>query len=135
MISIITIVYKDRRISNLLKRLIELPKPEDTEIIVVDSSKGTLDDIKKIFPKVKWICFNNITNKKFTYSDQRNMGVRKAKGEIIVFIDSDCVPQKNWLTELTKPIKEGKERKILNREERKVYDAAVSNYGGLIKCG
>ena len=57
MISIITIVNKDRRIKILLEKLIEIPKPEKVEIIVVDGSKGNLDDIKGIFPTVRWIYY------------------------------------------------------------------------------
>jgi len=33
----------------------------------------------------------------------RNCGAKIAKGEIIVFIDADCVAEKNWLEEMLKP--------------------------------
>ena len=33
----------------------------------------------------------------------RNNGARNARNEIIVFLDSDCVPEKNWLEEMVKP--------------------------------
>lgn len=56
--------------------------------------------------------YSNKANKKYTYSEQRNLGLKKAEGEIIVFIDSDCIPTKNWLIELVKPIR-GEEENIV----------------------
>lgn len=34
----------------------------------------------------------------------RNTGINNAKAEIIVFIDSDCIPTKNWVREIIQPI-------------------------------
>ncbi|TRZ55513.1 glycosyltransferase [archaeon] len=34
---------------------------------------------------------------------QRNRGAKKAKGELLLFTDSDCVPEKNWVSEMAKP--------------------------------
>jgi GT2 family glycosyltransferase len=106
MISIIIIVKNDRGIRNTLIELEKIPKPHKTEILVIDSSKGKLDDIKKEFSEVRWIYFHNKTNKKITIPEQRNLGLKEAEGNIIVFIDSDCIPTKNWLIELIKPITE-----------------------------
>ena len=113
MISIIIIVKNDRRIKILLEKLRGIPKPEKIEIIVVDGSDGNLDDIKGNYPSFRWIYFLNKTNKKYAFSEQRNLGLKKAKGEIIVFIDSDCIPEKNWLIELVKPIREEKENIVV----------------------
>lgn len=57
MISIITIVKNDRRIKILLEKLIEIPKPEKVEIIIIDGSEGNLDDIKGFFPSIRWIYY------------------------------------------------------------------------------
>jgi len=109
MISVIIPVKNDRKIEGILNEMVNIPKPEKTEILVVDASEGNLDDIKKKFPKVRWIYFNNNTNKIYTFTEQINLGLHKAEGEIIVFIDADCIPKKDWLLELTKPIRDGSE--------------------------
>lgn len=106
MISIIIIVKSDRGIENTLNKLVKIRKPEKTEILVIDSSEGKLDDIKKKYSSVRWVYFINKTNKKITIPEQRNLGIKKSKGDIIVFIDANCIPSDNWLVELTKPIRD-----------------------------
>ncbi|HSW96463.1 MAG TPA: glycosyltransferase [Candidatus Saccharimonadales bacterium] len=110
MISIIIIVKNDRRISNVLKELKTITKPEKTEIIVVDASKGKLEDIKNSFKQVLWIDFESKKKKKITIPEQRNVGITHAKGDIIVFIDSDCKPHKDWLSQLVGPIRNESEQ-------------------------
>jgi len=140
MISIIIIVKNDRRIENTLKKLFKIPKPEETEIMVIDVSEGSLDDIKNIFPSVRWIYYHNKKNKEITLPEQRNLGLKKAQGDIIAFIDADCVPDNNWLIELAKSIKDeekiivtgsiksiGKKTTWDVEEERKYLDEASTN--------
>jgi len=115
MISIIIPVKNDRKIDNLLLSLKGISKPEKTEILVIDASKGTLDDIKERFPEVSWIYFNRKSNKTYTFTEQINDGLHKIKGNIIVFIDADCIPKKDWLVELTKPIINNKENYVTGR--------------------
>lgn len=109
MISIIIIVKNDIRIENVLSDLQLIQKPDKTEILVIDSSGGKLDKIRNKFTTVKWLPFHNNTDKKTTIPEQRNMGIENAHGDIIVFIDSDCRPKNDWLVQLVKPIRDGKE--------------------------
>jgi GT2 family glycosyltransferase len=120
MISIIIIVKSDRRIENTLKKLFKIPKPEKTEILVIDASEGSLDDIKNTFPSVRWIYYHNKKSKEITIPEQRNLGLKKAQGDIITFIDSDCVPDNNWLTELVKSI---------NSEEKIIIAGSIKSIG------
>ena len=45
-------------------------------------------------------------NKTLNRSQGRNLGVKRAKGDIIAFTDAGCIPDKNWLAELVKPFKD-----------------------------
>lgn len=121
MISIIIIVKNDRRIENTLKKLFKIPKPEKTEILVIDVSEGNLDDIKNMFPSVRWIYYHNKKSKELTIPEQRNLGLKKAQGDIIAFIDADCVPDNNWLIELAKSI---------NNEEKIIVAGSIKSIGG-----
>lgn len=108
MISVIIPVKNDRHIVKTLRYLNKIPKPEKTEIIVVDASKKeTLLDIKKKFPKVRWFYYENKKEKKVTIPEQMNLGLKKSKGDLIAIIGADCKPEKNWLIELYSSIQEG----------------------------
>jgi len=105
-ISIIIPVRNDRRIVNTIKGILLQKNIRDFEIIVVDASNGSLDDVKKMFEnKIRWVKYKNINNaRKRTTVAQINLGVEKAKGDFIVYIDADCIPATDWLYELTKPL-------------------------------
>lgn len=108
-ISVIIIVKNDIRIKKTLEKLRSVSGMNNSEIIVVDASCGSLDKIRLKFPEVKWIDFKSMSDKKATYSEQRNFGIQESKSDIIVFIDADCIPEDNWLINLTEPILEGRE--------------------------
>lgn len=109
MISIVIIVKNDPRLAKLLAMLQKISYPEKTEIIVVDASMGKLDEIKNTYPKIQWIYYRPKFQKR-TYAEQRNLGILASKGDVIVFIDADCFPEKDWLINVTQPILEGKEK-------------------------
>jgi biofilm PGA synthesis N-glycosyltransferase PgaC len=72
------------------------------EVIVVDdfSSDGTAE-IVKTFPLVNLSLLNPSTSPEFS-SKKRSIetGIEKAKGELIVTTDADCIPPKNWLSSI-----------------------------------
>ncbi len=73
------------------------------EIIIVDggSGDGTLEMLKSYQKKNKKLSV--LVDKRPNRNCGRNVGIEKAKGEILAFTDSDCVPEKNWLSEIVKP--------------------------------
>ncbi|MBN1217451.1 MAG: glycosyltransferase [Anaerolineae bacterium] len=64
------------------------------EVIVVDSSTDeTATIVRKQFPRVTIIALSQQT----LPGPARNLGLQQARGDIIVFLDSDCVPAPDWL--------------------------------------
>lgn len=109
-ISVIIIVKNDRGIADTLAALVAQRKPAPTEIVVVDASDpSVLADIRAAHPDIRWHQFTPAVPGKTSIPEQRNVGIELAKGDVIVFIDANCIPLGNWLVELTKPILEGKE--------------------------
>jgi GT2 family glycosyltransferase len=74
------------------------------EIVVVDASAGALDWIRARHPQVRWIDFEPRHQGAITIAHQRNIGVRAATGDVIVFTDSGCIPEDHWLERLLAPI-------------------------------
>jgi cellulose synthase/poly-beta-1,6-N-acetylglucosamine synthase-like glycosyltransferase len=104
-ISIIIVNKNDRGIVDTLLALTKITVPRPYEIIVVDASAGKLDDIKNKFNhSVKWYDFKQPNTRKRTIPSQRNYGIKHSTGNIIVFIDANCIPSRNWLKNLTDPI-------------------------------
>ena len=80
---------------------------ESSEIVVVDASDGRLDHIRlRHEVEVRWVQFHQPPGVTISIPHQRNVGVRAAQGEIIVFIDAGCQPEPGWLTRLIAPLLE-----------------------------
>ncbi len=70
------------------------------EIIVVDD--GSSDRTKELAKKEGAVV---ISQNKAGPAKARNNGAKKAKGKVLIFIDSDCVAENNWLEEMLLPFK------------------------------
>lgn len=94
-LSIVIASYNSKNtIAGCLRSLEDQISDGSAEIVVVDSSTdGTGELVKSGFPKVKLFEFKE---RKFP-GDARNFGVSMAKGEIIAFIDADCMAEKSWV--------------------------------------
>jgi len=88
----ISIIIPVKKISNYLREetipALLSQSCQNFEIIVLPDHPT-----KEKFPKTKIIA----TWPKIGPADKRNIGVAKAKGEIIAFIDDDAYPDKDWL--------------------------------------
>jgi len=79
-----------------------------SEILIIDggSQDKTVNIIKKLQRKYRFIKL--IINKNCTRSEGRNIAVNNAKNEIIVMTDAGCLPKKNWITNIVKPLSDSK---------------------------
>ena len=96
----VSVVIPNYNGAHLLKKY--LPKVikacPKAEIIVVDDASidSSVTFLKKEFPRVKIVA--NKTNQRFAVSCNR--GIKAAKGEIVVLLNSDVAPKKNFLKPL-----------------------------------
>jgi len=101
-VSVIVPVYNDQEhIGLLIESLLNQDYPQkSTEIIIVDnnSSDKTPEIIRKF--SVTLLCENEVQS---SYA-ARNRGIKKARGQILAFIDSDCRADPSWLTEGVKKL-------------------------------
>jgi glycosyltransferase involved in cell wall biosynthesis len=106
--SVIIVDKNDRGIDATLDHLKHIKSDVPFEVIVVDSSlPGKLADIKAKHPWVTWDNFPYSKNRQTPI--HRNRGLELARGEIIIFIDANCIPGPNWLTAIVRDIKSGRD--------------------------
>ena len=116
-ISVIIPTYNEEKV--LVECLSSLDKQtfKNFEVIVVDD--GSSDKTWEILPDLK---FNNYKLRILKQDHKgagaaRNLGARRAEGEILVFVDADMTFDKKFLQNLVNPIIEGKEKGTFSKEE------------------
>jgi len=111
-VSIVVCTYNRRRMFNeCLESLLNQSYPKDKyEIIVVDSSDDYSESLAENYKekaRKKGIELKYIYQKPSGISAARNLGIRNARGEIICFIDDDCIADRKWLEDLVRAFEEG----------------------------
>ena len=98
MISVILPSYNSEfTISRVLTALQNQTFSEPYEIILVDSSIDMTPDIViQEFPDIMFIHLQQKTDP----GTARNIGLSKSSGDIILFIDSDCIAQPDWIEKM-----------------------------------
>ncbi|MCS3904327.1 glycosyltransferase involved in cell wall biosynthesis [Methylohalomonas lacus] len=92
---VVPVLNEERYLRNCLQSLYNLDYPSQSlEIIVVDN--GSCDNSMNIAKEYPVKIFEKPGVK---VGAVRNYGASKAKGVIIVFLDSDCVVEPHWLSE------------------------------------
>jgi len=105
-VSVVIVVKNDRGIAATLGALARQRAGVLHEVIVVDASEpSVLADIRAAYPSVVWDQFP--VSERRTTPQQRNRGVLLAKGDIIVFIDANCIPAPGWLSAIVTSINRG----------------------------
>ena len=116
-VSVIVPVYNTEKYLNRCLDSLVNQSLKEIEILVIndcstDNSKNILDEYEKKYQNIK--VFHNKTNKGIGYN--RNLGIKKASGEFIGFIDSDDWVEKNMF------------EKMYNKAKRDNLDLVICNY-------
>ncbi|MEK7196076.1 MAG: glycosyltransferase [Nitrospirota bacterium] len=106
MVSVVIPAYNaEKTIAACLDSLMKQDYSGDYEVLVVDDgSADSTPDIVSGYERVRLIKQANAGP-----AAARNKGAAAAKGEIILFTDSDCVPEGNWITEMVSPFKDNRD--------------------------
>lgn len=107
LVSIIIITFNRKKIlKRCINSLLTQTYQGKKELIIIDdgSTDGTKNQIIKLQKKYKNIKYFFQENKGF--ASARNLGLKKAKGDIIAFTDDDCVPKEDWLERIVQKHKE-----------------------------
>jgi cellulose synthase/poly-beta-1,6-N-acetylglucosamine synthase-like glycosyltransferase len=101
----LVIVSKDEpSLADTLEAVESLTSDLLDEVVVVDASQRRLDRVRVEHPWVEWHDYEQPKGVRVTIAHQRNIGVARARGDLIVFIDCGCVPRADWLRRLLAPI-------------------------------
>jgi glycosyltransferase involved in cell wall biosynthesis len=120
-VSVIIPVYNNSDgLKKVLESLIEQNFSNNSyEIIIADngSSDGTLDVAKKYRENYPDLVNYVIEEKIQSSYAVRNKGIRAAKGEILAFTDSDCIPARDWLFQGLKSLRDNNVSMVAGRIE------------------
>ncbi len=100
---------------------------------MVDASGHALDDIRSAHPEVVWIDYPVADWGRRTIAGQRNEGVRVSRGDVVVFLDSGCLPEPAWFANLLDPITNDGESivagRISSHGHKTLHDANIGQSG------
>ncbi len=108
LVSVVIAAYNDAaHLAECLDALARQDYGRDNyEVVVVDD--GSTDETSAVVRALSWVRY--LYQENAGPSSARNLGVRKSKGGIIAFTDSDCVPEPGWLSALVAVFEAGDER-------------------------
>lgn len=109
-ISVVVLNKDEPELDATLQLLTAECAEHDAECVVIDASEGRLDWIREHHPWVRWLDYRKPFGLASSIPQQRNTGVRTARGEIIAFCDAGGAPEPGWLGRLVAPILDGQAR-------------------------
>jgi len=109
--SVIIPVYNEEKYLSACLKSIFFQSLKPYEIIIVDdgSNDGSLFLIVQIKKDLRIKNMIVLKQKHQGPAVARNLGAKKARGEILIFLDTDMIYDKQYIKELIKPIATGKE--------------------------
>jgi glycosyltransferase involved in cell wall biosynthesis len=135
-VSVIVPTYNRKELlKECLNSLLNQTYPKDNyEIIVVDD--GSTDDTEKIVKELsdKAQCgFRYFKQENKGPAAARNLGIKKAREEVIAFTDDDCIANKGWLDNIMECFTNnvaGVEGRIITTEDKTPFTHHVENLHG-----
>jgi len=127
-ISIILVNWNGRKwLDQCFPSIINQEISEDFEVIFVDN--GSLDDsvmyVRENFPQVKVIALD----RNYGFAEGNNIGLAKAKGEYLAFINTDTRVEPSWLRNLVDAADQNPAYKILCGVQLPAMNAAIPAIG------
>lgn len=115
----ISIVIPTLNAAGYLPRLFEAFEEQtladDMELVVVDSDSD--DDTVALVESRPYARVTRIARNAFTHGYARNLGVREARGDIVVFVTQDARPANpRWLAELVAPFEDPGTGAVFSRQ-------------------
>jgi len=110
MVSVVIPTYNRK---DLLKECLDslfnqtYPKERYEIIVVNDGSTDGTEEVLKEYAKKAPCAFKWLTQQNKGSYAARNLGIKNARGEIICFIDDDCIADRKWLEDLVRAFEEG----------------------------
>lgn len=103
--SVVVATYNNREVlRKVVKGMLRIDYPAGYEVIVVDdgSSDGTMEMLRKEFGREKKVRLYGFRRNQGVCR-ARNKGISMARFPVVVNMDHDCIPARNWLRDLVKP--------------------------------
>lgn len=98
---VVTVRNEARHIGDLLDSLVVQEPPLEILIVDADSTDGTPDIVRNYAKKYGYV---HLLEHGGTRGAARNRGVKQAQGDIVAFIDGDCIANPFWLRELRRSL-------------------------------
>ncbi|PIG94076.1 glycosyltransferase family A protein [Gloeocapsopsis sp. IPPAS B-1203] len=105
-----------------------MPITSANEFLIIDGGYAPQEVIEQISSKYTWINIKQIPG--IGYHEAKMMGATLATGEIVVFCDSDCVYNSNWLKSILTTFSQNSDINIVAGETstlvRNPYELAIA---------
>jgi rhamnosyltransferase len=89
-------------LADLLKGIAAQKTKRQVEILIIDS--GSTDETLQILKDHPKVLLHQIPNSEFSHGGTRNLAVKLAKGEFILFLTQDAIPaHRYWLEAMVEP--------------------------------
>jgi glycosyltransferase involved in cell wall biosynthesis len=129
--SVVVPNYNSENVMADLLEALESQTFRDFELVIVDD--GSTDNCLKVIEDHKKSSGMKVTVLRQDHAGPakaRNLGVENAKSDIVVFVDSDCVPEKDWLSEMIKPFRDKEIAAVQGTYKTHNKDRLIARYVG-----